>query len=313
MRRAAPACRARTHAGALVQKPRPGREQRKVGPQSSAGQTRTNVRKNAKTLCKAGAPAPGSAPQASEKAAAKRKPSTRSCLARLVRGRVRRWHASWKRGATFCPLDCFCCCCYALQAGVASVPRQGGAACGAPGGWCPLWSSQAEVGSATLQVGPASEVVGVAAAGAVAQSVLALPGGCQHSERNAKPWGPVPVGDCAPGLKASVHQPRPFLFTRLSATAESTVFLGLNAPARTRTVHRHRRSSRVLGPAASARSNTNSSTGVSVEARDLFFHAFVPVTDAGVVRHQGRRRGATHGNSKQGGSESARHGDSYIV
>ena len=170
---------------------------------------------------------------------------------------------------------------------MASVPRQGRAACGAPGGWRPLWSSQAEVGSATLQVGPASEVVGVAAAGAVAQSVLALPGGCQHSERNAKPWGPVPVGDCAPGLKASVHQPRPFLFTRLSATAESTVFLGLNAslslaPARTRTVHR--RSSRVLGPAASARSNTNSSTGVSVEARDLFFHAFVPVTDAGVVR-----------------------------
>ena len=87
---------------------------------------------------------------ASRETAAKRQPGTHGFRARLLRREVRRWHASWKRGSTFCPLDGVCRCWWASQGGV-------GAALCFLGGRCRRCGLQ----------GPASELVGVAAADAV--------------------------------------------------------------------------------------------------------------------------------------------------
>ena len=86
---------------------------------------------------------------ASRETAAKRQPGTHGFRARLLRREVRRWHASCKRGSTFCPLDGVCRCWWASQAGV-------GAALCFLGGRCRRCGLQ----------GPASELVGVAAADA---------------------------------------------------------------------------------------------------------------------------------------------------
>ena len=83
---------------APMQKLRPGREQRKVGPQSSASK-----------VCKNPVQSWG---LGNEHPAARRS---------LLRREVRRWHASWKRGSTFCPLDGACRCGWASQGGVGAA------------------------------------------------------------------------------------------------------------------------------------------------------------------------------------------------